>query len=174
MKQTRESKKQPRREYRKGDRVRNVFTGEEFVVIRSRWQNYDGGDSADYTVEFEPTKDQPTPWDKSSNLVLVREASKHTPGPWIVHIEKHGGIWQFQIRTETPHNPSGGLGKHIATCNSLMQARGEDNAALIAAAPSLLQTLTTILDRLSTSPMQDDELAAACRAAIAKAEGGAE
>jgi len=45
------------------------------------------------------------------------------------------------------------------------------NARLIAAAPDLAQGYATILDRLATKPMQDDELADLCRAMIAKAKG---
>ena len=40
------------------------------------------------------------------------------------------------------------------------------NAKLICAAPRLLETLQTILDRLGTNPMQDDELAKICRREI--------
>ncbi len=62
----------PRRPYRKGDRVRNRFTGETFTVkVDAYWQDYAGGDTADYTVEMEATADQPTPWDKSRNLEPV-------------------------------------------------------------------------------------------------------
>ena len=64
------SKRRPR-PYNKGDKVRNIYTGEVFTVITSYWQNYAGGDTADYTVTFEPTKDQPTPWNKSTNLEPV-------------------------------------------------------------------------------------------------------
>jgi hypothetical protein len=55
--------------YSKGDRVRNIHTGEVFTVKRAYWQAYDG--KGDYTTEFEPTADQPTPWDKSTNLILA-------------------------------------------------------------------------------------------------------
>lgn len=63
--------------------------------------------------------------------------AKHTPGPWLVHIDKGGGNWEFTIRTKTPHNPAGTLGKHIATPNKFLPEI-EANAALIAAAPNLL------------------------------------
>jgi len=53
----------------KGDRVRNVYTGEEYVVIRSYWQDYAG--AGDYTVLLEPTATQRTPWNKSTNLELI-------------------------------------------------------------------------------------------------------
>lgn len=58
--------------YRKGDKVRNIYTGETFTVKRDAyWQNYAGGDTADYTVPLEATDDQPTPWNKSCNLEMV-------------------------------------------------------------------------------------------------------
>ena len=64
-------KKNKPRPFDKGQKVRNVYTGEVFTVKTCYWQNYAGGDTADYTVTFEPTADQPTPWNKSSNLELV-------------------------------------------------------------------------------------------------------
>lgn len=60
-------------EYSKGTRVRKIATGEIFTVKRSYWQNYAGGSTSDYTVLFEPTETQPTPWDKSRNLELVSD-----------------------------------------------------------------------------------------------------
>lgn len=57
----------------KGDKVRDIFTGEVFTVIRSYWQDYAGGDTADYTVLFEATATQPTPWNKSRNLERVSD-----------------------------------------------------------------------------------------------------
>ena len=63
------SKQQPAREYVKGDKVRDVYTGEVYTVKRSYWQAYAG--EGDYTVEFEPTATQPTPWNKSRNLMPV-------------------------------------------------------------------------------------------------------
>lgn len=62
------SKKRAPYPYKAGDVVRGVFTGTIHVVKRSYWQNYAGGDTADYTVEFEPTERLPRGWDKSSNL----------------------------------------------------------------------------------------------------------
>jgi len=56
------------REYKSGERVQNIYTGQVYTVKRSYWQAYAGGNTSDYTVEFEPTEDQPTPWDKSTNL----------------------------------------------------------------------------------------------------------
>ena len=54
-----------------------------------------------------------------------------------------------------------------------MKFYGDDDqiryAALFTAAPDMLAALETILARLGTDPMQDDELAETCRAAIRKA-----
>ena len=58
-------------QYAKGTKVRDIYTGEVFTVKRSYWQAYAGGDTSDYTVELEPTDSQPTPWNKSCNLVLA-------------------------------------------------------------------------------------------------------
>lgn len=57
--------------FNKGDNVQDIYTGEIFTVKRSYWQHYAGGSTSDYTVEFEPTATQPTPWNKSQNLKLV-------------------------------------------------------------------------------------------------------
>ncbi len=105
--------------------------------------------------------------------------NKHTPGPWAVVIDKQGGDWKYNIRTSAPHNPAGGLGKHIASVNPLMQARGENNAALIAAAPDLLAACKAVEDAWTGGESGDwrgalDLALGMARAAIAKAEGGAE
>lgn len=65
------SKMQKPRPYGKGDLVENVFTGEVFTVKACYWQHYEGG--GDYTVEFEATDTQPTPWDRSSCLRPIAE-----------------------------------------------------------------------------------------------------
>ncbi len=55
--------------YEKGDKVRDIWTGEEFTVKQNiGWQPYAGPSTADYTITFEPTESQPTPWNKSRNL----------------------------------------------------------------------------------------------------------
>jgi len=56
--------------FKKGDKVRDIYTGEVYTVKKDGYfQSYDG--KGDYTIEFEPTETQPTPWNKSSNLELV-------------------------------------------------------------------------------------------------------
>ncbi len=74
--------------------------------------------------------------------------STHTPGPWRVDIIKDGGNWDYQIRTVKPHNPGGKHGVHIAATNAYLEAKGEANANLIAAAPELLELLTLALTGL--------------------------
>lgn len=75
----------------------------------------------------------------------------HTPGPWKVdedgHIEAHGGIVCMLIDTD------------------YTIAQDKQNAALIAAAPDLLEALRGILKIRSGRTVK------AARAAIAKAEG---
>ncbi len=63
------SKQQPAREFAKGTKVRDVYTGEVYTVKRAYWQAYAG--QGDYTTEFEATATQPTPWNKSRNLEAV-------------------------------------------------------------------------------------------------------
>jgi hypothetical protein len=58
--------------YQKGEKVRRDLDGRVYTVKRSYWQNYDGGETSDFTVELESIDpSQPTPWDKSRNLELV-------------------------------------------------------------------------------------------------------
>lgn len=57
-----------RQYFEKGQRVRDIHTGKEYIVKNCYWQCYAGPDTADYTVTFEPTEDQPTPWNKSRYL----------------------------------------------------------------------------------------------------------
>lgn len=60
--------------YAKGDKVRDIYTGERFTVIRSYWQDYEREaiGSGDYTVELEATETQPTPWNKSTSLAPIK------------------------------------------------------------------------------------------------------
>ena len=57
----------------KGDTVQDIYTKELFIVKKVYWQDYAG--QRDLTVEFEPTKKDLTPWNKGSNLKLVKKAS---------------------------------------------------------------------------------------------------
>jgi hypothetical protein len=65
--------KRPPHPYQKGDRVRDVCTGEVYTVKQNLgWQYYDGGDTSDYTITLESIDPkQPTPWNKSSWLEPV-------------------------------------------------------------------------------------------------------
>ena len=67
----------------------------------------------------------------------IRNASPQPPKSWVPVITKDGGKWTYEVRTAEPHNPAGGPGRHIATCNPLAEARGENNVHLLAASPSL-------------------------------------
>ncbi len=73
--------RQPPRPYRKGDKVRNIYTGKVYTVKRDGyWQPYAGGDTSDYTVELESIDEsQPTPWNKSTNLEPVTEGRHPCP-----------------------------------------------------------------------------------------------
>lgn len=96
---------------------------------------------------------------------------KFTPGPWVVNIDKQGGAWTYDIRTAAPHNPGGTLGKHIATVNPQMQARGENNASLIAAAPDLYAACEMVLVSAEDGGDMEDIDWNMLRAALAKARG---
>lgn len=102
---------------------------------------------------------------------IVNAKTQHTPGPW--------EVWHRRPR----HEFSGGLpeitGKGgtpvIADIrwNIVNERDGEANAALIAAAPELLEALTGLLDACPAS-CEDSRLITAQRqaeATIAKAEG---
>lgn len=107
----------------------------------------------------------------------------HTPGPWVLEINKDGGDWQYNIRTEKPHNPAGTIGKHIATANQYMRSECgnhlvvEHNARLIAAAPDLLAACNLMMEAQAMQQGKRDggtmgfiSIAIdAARAAIAKA-----
>jgi hypothetical protein len=91
--------------------------------------------------------------------------TKHTPGPW----------YQSSAHVPTVHydEVADGAGVLVADCWTSDRAAEERdaNARLIAAAPELLEALAEIVNRLGINPMDDDELAAHCRAAIAEAKG---
>lgn len=66
--------------FNKGDKVRNIYTDDIFIVKSVCWQNYgDGSRNSPFnrqqTVEFEPAMSmgiwQPTPWDTGDNLQLI-------------------------------------------------------------------------------------------------------
>ena len=58
--------------FNKGDTVQDIYTDEIFVVKSVCFQDYAG--KPDATVTFEPTESQPTPWNKGSNLRLIKRA----------------------------------------------------------------------------------------------------
>lgn len=57
--------------FEKGDRVQDIYTDEIFIVKYAYWQDYAG--KRDQTVCFEATAEQPTPWNKGSNLKYLAE-----------------------------------------------------------------------------------------------------
>ena len=93
--------------------------------------------------------------------------SKHTPGPWTMsrpmgtgHLEgREPWFWVSADRT---------LHLQVAACpDGYVAGENEANARLIAAAPDLLEALTDLLGWQTLAP---DDVVAAARAAIAKAE----
>lgn len=94
--------------------------------------------------------------------------SKHTPGPW----------WREHNIKGAPNSvctdDEDGGARTIASIPSGAQDNARDNAALIAAAPELLDALRVMVWRYEDTEAMDDEdypELAAARAALAKAEG---
>ena len=93
--------------------------------------------------------------------------SKHTPGPWTMsrpmgtgHLE--GREPWFRVSADRT------LHLQVAACpDGYVAGENEANARLIAAAPDLLEALTDLLGWQTLAP---DDVVAAARAAIAKAE----
>lgn len=84
--------------------------------------------------------------------------STHTPGPWSARIDPHGKP-HYWIKT-----PGGFVIARVS-------GHGESDAALIAAAPEMLEALRNLLV-YDTGDMPGDYIEAA-RGVIAKAEGRA-
>jgi hypothetical protein len=61
--------------------------------------------------------------------------------PWVGHINKFGGNWEYQIRTVEPHNQVRGLGTHIADVNKHLYPQVEELMHLLAAAPVMQDAL---------------------------------
>lgn len=105
----------------------------------------------------------------------------HTPGPWIrgAVLGRYQGnatsgscAGQIDIQHRSEHT-DGRVHAivYIGTMHGDSLAEGEANARLISAAPDLLAACKACAD--SSSNTQRRESAAMCRAAIAKATGGA-
>lgn len=105
--------------------------------------------------------------------------AKYTPGPWILHVQKDGGEWDYTIRTSAPHNPNGKIGKHVATLNQHLRLDDhyspavEGNGALIATAPEMFEALHAILFQLTQGEkvFARDACITQARAAYLKANG---
>ena len=96
---------------------------------------------------------------------MTTEVSKHTPGPWTV--VSHGGfISIFPQGVRKVEYPS----QEIATCHNEQQ-NAKANAALIAAAPALLEALQAFVESVSLTPPGANKTLDKARAAIAQALG---
>lgn len=94
--------------------------------------------------------------------------TKFTPGPWFTHREGLSTIY-----VEARLRP--GIVQEVAACGPTEagQEQQEANAALISAAPNLLEALRTLLDCAKYGDVfQDADAWNDARAAIAKATGG--
>jgi hypothetical protein len=96
--------------------------------------------------------------------MVVMSEYKHTPGDWTAW---HAPDGTWAIRTVYEDEQGRRTTAWPAVCNAGAQPN-EQNARLIAAAPSLLAALTAIAD---AAPAMQDALWAQVAAAIAKAEG---
>ena len=76
-----------------------------------------------------------------------------TDEPWVGHIRKDGGDWDYTIRTLKPHNPAGDIGKHIASVNKYLLA--EDGNAL--AVQGNMDRIVTCVNECA--PMDDPAVA---------------
>lgn len=94
---------------------------------------------------------------------------KHTPGPWFVCPD---GLTVCDKRVWFDEAGA----RHGDTPNMVIKAMSAADAALISAAPELLGTLSSIVERIDAehgSPTFHRAELDAARAAIAKAAGGA-
>lgn len=96
---------------------------------------------------------------------------KHTPGPWKFEDIKDAPMGNGWWITDGKLIKIARLGVWGQKTDCATRKECVANAALIAAAPELLEGFKNVLERLATTPMQDDELAELCRSMIAKAEG---
>lgn len=102
--------------------------------------------------------------------------SQYTPGPWELKIDKDGGNWTYRIQSTANQTPNG-YGMHICNANAMLEAKGEENARLIAAAPEMLEALKKALNEIEASvetsfTISQQYVASVIRDAIAKATGG--
>jgi hypothetical protein len=101
----------------------------------------------------------------------------HTPGPWSVTYEEHGGYdcmtGSYDVRDKNKNLVAlvdlGNYGQdHCEPATAETLARAERDARLIAAAPELLQLLAVTISHLDPR----SELYGQVRRALAKAKGG--
>ena len=114
--------------------------------------------------------------------------SKHTPGPWaMTDYPEHVRItiaapWSRRVRAETSDTFGSYLGAHICeleytSTGVATREQARANAALIAAAPALLDALRAIVEEagpmfgLDDRPGSVNTMSRLARAAIAAAEG---
>jgi hypothetical protein len=101
-------------------------------------------------------------------------SAKHTPGPWgILSAAVGPACMAFSIGQLNEEKGLDGVSDEYAVCVvPLIHDESRPNAALIAAAPDLLEALECIADALSPPRnAEEEEAIAAALAAIAKAKG---
>lgn len=98
--------------------------------------------------------------------------AKHTPGPWKLSDEgQYNLVWSDELKDYV-------ASVHVYDSKGHLYANADANAALISAAPDLLEALQAIVDEAGPSfghtdgPGTINRMAFAARAAIAKATGG--
>lgn len=93
-----------------------------------------------------------------------RQAAPHTPAPWTISKGAYGAIWAGPAQLPHP-------GKESLIRRPELLAQRDADAALIAAAPDMLNALRFVRDELNSAPEEGRWLGEVVRAAIAKAEG---
>lgn len=99
--------------------------------------------------------------------------SKHTPGPWLVEQGERTDADNIDVISPDGRDDPWTVAVAIGSCGP--GGCTIANARLIAAAPDLLEALTSIADQLERvgDSRKDAPFIEAARAAIAKAEGRA-
>ena len=97
--------------------------------------------------------------------------AKHTPGPWEVAAGDNYRIEASAIPDKYPHHfPGDDLGRMVAMVGNRQPDFGAADAALIAAAPDMLEALQAAADFIGGKPGAPEPFGMV-RAAITKAHG---
>lgn len=96
-------------------------------------------------------------------------ANGHTPGPWSIRQRDSETVDLMDDGHVYHARGQNGVVRISDICPDYPGRDFEADCRLIAASPTMYDGFVTILDRLATNPMQDDELADFCRSILRKA-----